>query len=414
MRTNFQQQLALMEQSGRAAINEGLFFVTPDSTPFHDGKFDVNGKAMINLSSCSYLGLELDPRLAQGASLAASQYGTQYSSCRAFAQCPLYEELEILLERIFHAPVTVNLSTAIGHIATLPILVDDADHLVLDIQSHHCLKLTSDYLVHRGITNQTIRHNDLSALTDILTTRKGQTVWYLIDGLYSMYGDYAPIPELLALLDSYPNLKLYVDDAHGLSWYGKHGRGYALECGQHERMYVAHSFTKAFGAGGGCVVFPDKASRDRVRLLGGPFYWGSPVSPPVLGAAVASAKLHLDGTVTRLQADLSERVTLFNRLCEKWNVPLIANNATPIRYIGLGKQDVTNKIAKALMEKGFYASAVCYPSVSKNRTGLRLGITNHLSFSDIHTLVETLSDLLDTYLSAEEVAFIEKAFKRAF
>ncbi|WP_281560520.1 aminotransferase class I/II-fold pyridoxal phosphate-dependent enzyme [Thalassomonas sp. RHCl1] len=414
MLTKYEAQLKTMKQSGQAAIDQGLFFITPDDEQFSEGRFNLKGKPVINLSSCSYLGLELDPRLAEASADAARKFGTQYSSCRAFAQCPLYDELEDLLSQIFQAPTLANLSTTIGHIATLPILVKDNSHLVLDIQSHHCLRMSADYLANRGISSKTIRHNALDQLEQEILAHPDQDIWYLIDGLYSMYGDYAPIAELLAMLDRYPRLHLYVDDAHGTSWTGKNGQGYALEQGRHPRMVVSHSFTKAFGGSGGCVVFPDQETRDQVRLLGGPFYWGSPIAPPVLGTAVASAKLHLDGSITKLQQTLMAKIKLFNRLCQQYQIPLIANNDTPIRYIGLGKQETTNNVTKALLEKGFYASAVCYPSVSKNKTGLRLGITNHLTEAQIHQLVETLAEILKREVTDETRAFIDKAFKRAF
>ncbi len=412
--TTTAKRLAIMKQTGQSSIDQGLFFITPDSTPFEGSKIRYHGKTLTNLSSCSYLGLELDERLKQAAKDAIDKYGVQYSSCRAFVECPLYAELEYLLESVFNQYVTVNYSTSFGHLAALPVLVEDHSLLVLDFQSHHTLRLSADYLTHRGISSKTIRHNNIHQLEQILDEEPDdRPVWYVIDGLYSMYGDFAPIPELLGLLDRWPNLHLYIDDAHSLSWYGEQGKGYALSCGSHQRMIVAGSLGKAFGTSGGVTLFSDKHQRDDVRLLGGPFYWGSPLTPPVLGAATASARLHLDDTLPQRQQQLMHNVQLFTEQCHSLNIPLIANNQTPIRYIGLGKQHITNLVAKRWMEAGYYASAVCYPSVSRNNTGLRIGITTHLTEQDILHMTESLAEILTTSLTPEDIHVISRSFRRA-
>ena len=125
-------------------------------------------------------------------------------------------------------------------------------------------------------------------------SQKHATVWYALDGLYSMRGDFAPLEELSHLLAKFPSLHLYIDDAHCTSWTGTHGRGYTLErMVDRSRIVVALSLNKAFSAAGGALVFPSAELRERVRLAGGPMLFSGGIQPPMLGAAVASAHLHL-------------------------------------------------------------------------------------------------------------------------
>src|SRR5678816_4442627 len=116
-----------------------------------------------------------------------------------------------------------------------------------------------------------------------------------------MLGDLAPMGHLSELLAKYPRLHLYVDDAHATSWRGKNGRGLALDLvPDRNRVVVAMSLNKGFAGGGGALIFGLPEDRDRVRRCG-PLIFGGPVQPPMLGAGVASAKLHMEPGFTKLQ-----------------------------------------------------------------------------------------------------------------
>ncbi|HDH24877.1 MAG TPA: aminotransferase class I/II-fold pyridoxal phosphate-dependent enzyme, partial [Actinobacteria bacterium] len=111
-----------------------------------------------------------------------------------------------------------------------------------------------------------------------------------------MFGDLAPVREISTLMDRFANLHVYFDDAHGFGWAGLHGRGYVLgEVSIRERMVVAGSLSKSIGAGGGALVFPDEKTARRVRTLGGTMTFSGPLHPAELGAALASADIHLSG-----------------------------------------------------------------------------------------------------------------------
>ena len=107
-----------------------------------------------------------------------------------------------------------------------------------------------------------------------------------------------------------------------MSWTGKHGRGVALtHLGDSERVVVALSLNKAFSGAGGALALPSDALRRRIRHCGGTMVFSGPIQPPMLGAAVASAKLHLDPSFDGLQAELHERITVAREGIARFDVP---------------------------------------------------------------------------------------------
>ena len=114
--------------------------------------------------------------------------------------------------------------------------------MLLDHQVHASVQMAANQLRVKGTTVELVRHNNmerLEAMIERLATAHDR-IWYMADGVYSMFADLAPFAELRELLDRHPQLRLYVDDSHGVGWAGTHGRGPALEVlGGHPRVIVA-------------------------------------------------------------------------------------------------------------------------------------------------------------------------------
>src|SRR3954465_667626 len=291
MRT-VEERLALLDEVVSEAASRGLAMQTADDAPLDGRTISLAGRPRINFRSCSYLGLELDTRLREGVCEATARYGTQFSSSRAYVSAPPYLELEEHLDRMFGGHALMMPTTSLGHLAALPVLVGSKDAVVLDQQVHASVQLATGQLRLQGTTVEMIRHNSIDRLERMICrlAPKHRRIWFLADGVYSMFADLAPFAELRVLLDRYPQLHLYIDDSHGVGWAGTHGRGPALEAlGMHERLVVAASLNKSFAAAGGAVIFPDPELRRRVRTTGGPMIFSGPVQPPMLGAALASA-----------------------------------------------------------------------------------------------------------------------------
>jgi 7-keto-8-aminopelargonate synthetase-like enzyme len=375
-------------------INHGLVQRTTEDTYYNGRTVCLHGKDVVNFALCSYLGLELDPRLRQGAIDALTRYGTQFAVSRTYLSATPYAELEELLEEVFAGHVLVTPTTTLGHIAALPVLVQAGDAIILDQMVHNSVQTAAKLAAAQGVWVEPVLHGNLGLLEERIAALSQQYrhVWYLTDGVFSMYGDLAPLDELGKLLNRYEQLHLYIDDAHGMSWSGKHGRGYVLDhLPIQERLVVATSLCKAFSAAGGVLIFPHAQMQRLVRNCGGPMIFSGPIQPPMLGAAIASARIHLSPEISRLQKELQQRVALCNRLLEEYDLPLAATSTSPIFYIKLGAPHVAGQMAERLLAQGFYTNHAVYPAVSRRNSGIRFTLTRHHSAQDIRALIEAIA-----------------------
>jgi 7-keto-8-aminopelargonate synthetase-like enzyme len=373
-----------------------------------DGRhIQLDGRPLLNFSSCSYLGLELDPRLQEAAIEATRRFGTQFSSSRAYLSAPLYGRLEESLERVFEASVLVTPSTSLGHLAALPTLIERDHAVLLDHQVHHSVQMACEVARGSGATIDLLPHGDLDLLEERVheLAASHEKVWYLADGVYSMFGDIAPMGELVEILERHPSLHLYVDDAHGMSWAGPRGCGMVLsQVALHPRMVLATSLNKSFAASGGCLVFPDPDLRRRVLTVGGPMIFSGPVQPPMLGAALASAEIHLSGEIEVRQKELLRRIQLCTRLLQERGLPLVSDQETPIRFIGMGLPRAARTMAQRLMEEGCFTNLAHFPAVPMRQAGVRFTLTLHHRDEDIEALADALDRHFDGVLEDEEQA----------
>ena len=359
---------------------------------YEGGSMEVDGNELRNFGSCSYLGLELRPELKRAVCEATERYGTQLSFSRAYLENALYQELETSLKAMTGRNALVAASTTLAHFAALPVLVRDGDAVVIDQFAHASLHAATALL--RDTPLEVLRHQRFDQLETRLRALAAthRRVFYLCDGVYSMRGDFARFSDLATLLERHPNLHLYVDDAHSTSWFGDSGRGAALDAfGAHERVTVALSLNKAFAAAGGALFLPDAKLVERVRRCGGPMLFSGPVQPPLLGAAVASARLHLDPTFSELQAELAARIEHAATAIERAGLPCASSDRTPIFMIPCEAPDITFDVVRRLRERGFYACPSTFPAVPVNQPGVRFTVTRHNGFSDIDDFVQALA-----------------------
>ncbi len=411
-------RLNLIDTLITEAAQKGLLHLTAEGDTLDGRIIHLDGRPLINFGLCSYLGLEMDPRLKQGTIDAVLRYGTQFASSRGYLSAPPYSELECLLQRIVDAPVLVTPTTTLGHLAAIPTLIGEDDAMLMDQQVHHSVQIAVEHVRAVGASVEVLRHNDMKALDKRLSelSTRYQRIWYLADGVYSMFGDVVPLEELRHLLHRYKGLHLYLDDAHGMSWTGPRGCGYVLShLLERDRVVVALSMAKGFAAGGGVLVFPNAESLRRVRSCGGPMIFSGPVQPPMLGAAIASAHIHLSEEITWMQLELLERIRLCNDLMRQKALPLISSTVTPIRFVATGWTRVAHNLMHRLMEAGFFPNIVGFPAVPLKQAGIRITITRHHSEDDIRSLVDALAYHLPLALQEEGSSFddIAKFFRRS-
>ena len=363
-------------------------------------EWTVDGRTLKNFASCSYMGLERHPELRRGAARALDEYGSNFSISRIYLQCPLYNELEEALGEVMGRPTIVTPSTSVAHLAALPVLIGDHDVVLVDQFAHASIHMATDSVA--DVPIELMRHNRMDLLEERLAALGGgvERVWYLCDGVYSMLGDFAPFPELERLLRTYPKLHLYVDDAHAMSWLGRHGRGAALTfLSTLDRVVVAVSLSKAFGASGGALAFASEAQRDLVRVCGGPLMFSGPMPPAALGAGLASAKLHLSGEFEAMQAELRDKVSHARGAAGAAGLELATEDPTPVLVLHYDSIPAAQEVVRGLREHGFFTCISTFPAVPMNKPSVRLTISRHNSHEHIGELFGRLGELAGGGLS---------------
>jgi 7-keto-8-aminopelargonate synthetase-like enzyme len=391
----------LVSQTMQTAKDLGIGYLTTGSEGFTSNSVKINERSLVNFSLCDYLALSQDDRVKEGAIKAIRDFGVYTAVSKSYIQLKIYHEAEEYLSWIFNKPVLLFPRTTLAHMGVLPVITDPDDAIILDHQVHTSVRIGADLLKTYGCHIETIRHNR----TDILEERindlkyKYKKIWYLADSIYSTYGDILPYMELSRLLNQYEQFRLYVDDAHGMSWQGENGKGYLLNnLPYHQNMVVISSLGKGFGAGGGIAICSDETMKDNLSKCAAPLIFTSPVDPPTLGAIIESTKIHLSDEIYVKQAGLKKKVDLFNSTARELDLPLINDPESVIMFIASGKTDMCAELCSNLMQRGFYASPSHYPAVPLNNSGVRIVITLYQSEEDIIKLLNTLKEEYDKAL----------------
>jgi 7-keto-8-aminopelargonate synthetase-like enzyme len=392
------------------AIKQEIAHVSMDDEPFAGNNIRYSEKELTGFIFCDYLGLSVDERLKLAANEAVAKYGVFTSVSRTYLKLGIYEEAEKLMSQIFGKPVILVTRTSLGHLAALPVITDKDDAILLDHYVHTSVRNGADILRGYGNYVETVRHNNVERLEERILQLSNQykRIWYLADGVYSMHGDTLPARGIKKLLDKYEQFRLYVDDAHGMSWTGRNGKGYVLaNMEYHPRMFLITSLAKGFGTGGSAIVCPDERTRDYILFDGPPLIFSGPITPPTLGAIIASAKIHLSKEIIKKQKKLQSLVGFFLEKAKEYELPLIAGNETPIFFVPSGKPDMTTEIASNMKNHGYFVTGGVYPAVPYNNSGIRPILSLHHNETEIEGFIQALSHELNKAIYTRNISMDE-------
>lgn len=214
----------------------------------------ADGKKVLMFGSNSYLGLSDDPRLKEAAIDAVKKYGTSCSGSRFLnGTLDIHQELEEKLAKFVGKPEAVTYSTGFQvNLGVVSCLGFRGSYILLDDTDHACI-IDGSRLSFSTVYK--FRHNDMASLEQKLKACEPDAQKLIVvDGLYSMLGDLAKLPEICDLCDKY-NASVMVDDAHGLGVFGKNGAGTADHFGLTDRTdLIMGTFSKSFGSLGGFIA----------------------------------------------------------------------------------------------------------------------------------------------------------------
>jgi 7-keto-8-aminopelargonate synthetase-like enzyme len=400
--TSARQVLDMFRATSAAAHELGVGRQLIEDTDFAGDTIIIQGQKVANFGLCSYLGLGKDERLIAGAVDATRRFGTSYSSSIAYTALGMYGELSERLEQMMGAPVVLAGTTTLAHLAALPVLVRGGNTVYVDGQAHASLLAVTPTLASNGAQVEMVPHNDVDELDRRLSESDSDVAsWFVTDGLFSMHGDTVPVEKVHRLLEKHPNLHVYCDDAHGFGWSGEHGCGtYLGRAGWHDRLVIAVGLAKSFGTMGGVVATRNEDFIDMINLTGSPLVFGGPIPPPILGASIASADIHLSDELPGLQQELDRRIKFVNAFSDSIGLPLAAFDETPLWFIEVGASKKVLEGLSMMKTAGFFVNGAVFPVVPRNHGGLRFTVTNYNSLAQIEAMLVELKRAWLT-LSAE-------------
>ncbi len=328
------------------------------------------GKEVVMIGSNNYLGLTTDPRVRQAAIDAVDRYGTSVTGSRFLnGTLELHLELDRRLAKFVGKEAALVFPTGYQtNVGTITALVQKGDYVIIDKDDH--ASIVDGCLMCRGELKR-FRHNDLSSLDDVLRKlpeEAGKLV--VVDGVYSMGGDLAPLPELVEICKKY-GARIMVDDAHGVGVTGG-GRGTAAQFGLTDDVdLIMGTFSKSFASIGGFIA----GSADVVHYI--QHHARSLIFSAALPAANAAAALKaLD--IMETEPQHVERLWANATYMRQGLVDLgydVGKSNTPIIPIMLRDDYRTVLAWHALIEEGVYTNPVLPPGVPTGNSLLRTSYT---------------------------------------
>ena len=346
-------------------------------------------RPVINLCSYNYLGLANHPGVIAAAHEALRTHGLgACGSPMLSGMTDLHRELERRVAKFLGREDAMLFNSGFGGaLGTISGLLRKTDVAILDNRSH--LSLRDGAVLSRCHTEK-FEHNDPVSLDTALTRQKGRRQLVIVEGIYSMDGDFGNLKQLIEVAESH-GASVFVDEAHSMLACGEHGRGAAEKFGVEDRIPLVYgTFSKAFGALGGFVA-GSKETLQYLRFYAHPYVYSCAL-PPVVIAAILKA-LELGKSQPELRAQLWENAEYFHAQLRDLGIDTGAST-TYVMPIVIGDRERMYRLGHDLRRRGLWVAPVDYPAVPQSRICFRACVTAKHTRADLDEALNILADTL--------------------
>ncbi|WP_337929572.1 serine palmitoyltransferase [Coprobacter fastidiosus] len=335
-----------------------------------DTEVIINGKKVLMFGSNSYLGLTNHPKIKEAAIAAIKKYGTGCAGSRFLnGTLDIHVELEKRLARFVGKEEAIIYSTGFQvNLGVISCLTGREDYIIWDELDH------ASIIEGRRLSFSTqlkFKHNDMASLEKVLKSCPEDKVKLIVvDGVFSMEGDVANLPEIVALAKKY-NAAIYVDEAHGIGVFGRQGRGTCDHFGVAQDVdLIMGTFSKSFASLGGFVA-TDSITANYLRHNSRSYIFSASITPA--STAVVSAALDIMESEPERIEHLWEMTHYAldgfrNMGCE------IGNTSTPIIPLFIRDNNKTFRITRELFDEGVFVNPVVSPAVPSDSTLIRFSL----------------------------------------
>lgn len=365
-------ELNFLKENIEQLKKDGVYRKLPVLETASQAEVILNGKKVINLSSNNYLGFANHPRLKRAAIEAVEKYGAGSGAVRTIiGNMDIHEDLERLLAKFKKDESAFLFQSAFNCNAGTIQAVTEAGDIIISDELNHASIIDGSRLskAAKGI----YKHSDMDSLEEVLkeARNKYRNILVITDGVFSMDGDIAKLPEIVELAEKYEAMT-YVDDSHGSGVLGESGRGTIDHFGLHGRVdFSMGCLSKAIGVVGGYVsgsetVYEWLSHRARPSLF------STSMPPAAVGAIIEAITMLMESTeyTDRLWDNAKYWKSKIGNL--GYNT---GHSETPITPVIIGDEAKTMEFSRRLLEKGVFVSAIVFPTVPKGTGRVRCMVT---------------------------------------
>ena len=350
-----------------------------------DTEVVMDGKRIIMIGSNNYMGLTNDERTKQAAKDAIDKFGTGCSGSRFLnGTLVLHEQLEEELAGFFNKDAALTFSTGFQtNLGVISTVAGRHDYIINDTENHASIVDACRL----GFVKKVLRygHSDMDDLEERLQRLPEDAGKLIItDGVFSMSGDIAKLPEIITLAKKY-NARVMVDDAHGVGMIGKNGRGTASYFGLEDEVdIIMTTFSKSLASLGGCIAAALPVI-DYIKHNSRPFIFSAAIPPGNAAAALEALRIMI--AEPERQKALIDISNYMRGKLKQAGIPIIEGE-TAIIPVFTYEMNRTFMITKMLFEEGVYVNPVIPPAVREGECMLRTSYTATHTHEQMDTAVE--------------------------
>jgi len=350
----------------------------------------LNGKKVINLSSNNYLGFANHPKLKQAAIDAIEKYGVGAGAVRTIVgNMDLHENLEVLLAEFKREEAAMVFQSGFNCNAGVIQAITGKGDLIISDELNHASIIDGVKL--SKADKAIFKHSDMVDLRRVLEERRKDytNVLIITDGVFSMDGDLAKLPEIVELAEEFDALT-YVDDAHGSGVLGESGRGTVDHFGLHGRVdFCIGTLSKGIGVIGGYCA-GKMVMKEWLSHRGRPILFSTALPPAAVAPITEAIRMLMD--TTEFTDRLWSNAKFFKEKLGKLGFDT-GKSETPITPVIIGDEAQSMEFSKKLLEKGVYVSAIVFPTVPKGSGRVRCMVTAAHSEEQLSRAVDVFEEV---------------------
>ena len=369
---------------------DGVYRVLPVVESANEPEIVINGKTVLNLASNNYLGFANHPRLKAAAIRAVEMYGIGAGAVKTISgNMILHDQLEKALAAFKREEAALVFQSGFNCNAGVIQAITDVGDLIVSDELNHASIIDGVKL--SKADKAVYKHSDMADLRRILSDKRASytNVLIITDGVFSMDGDLAKLPQIVELAEEFQCLT-YVDDAHGSGVLGENGRGTVDHFHLHGRIdFTIGTLSKALGAMGGYVA-GRQVMKDWLSHRARPLLFSTNLPPAVVGALLEALKLMSESD--EAHRTLWANGNHFKAAMRRAGFD-IGHSETPITPVMLGDEALTVAFSKALLERGIFVSPIVFPTVPKGKARLRVMVSAAHTIEQLDHAVAVFRDV---------------------